>query len=171
MTEYTDAQVRDTVSAWLGELGWAFGVTLKLDDRGAAGLVLSDGTRVIVEVEPSVAAVHIHAEVMRLLNDKETRERVLEAAMVLNVYARRTQGATLGLDLRTDAVVLSITRAVAELDAAGFASLLGAFVETLGTLREELNAPAVMHPARVARASTLHPAVGSNLQRKFSGWR
>lgn len=137
----------ETVGAWVAELGHEFGLALELDEGGAVGLGLADGTHLVVEAEQAFGVVHVHAEILRLPADAARRAAQLEAAMVLNLHARRTEGATLGLDNRSDAIVLSITRVVADLDAVGFAGLLGAFVETVATVRKELSESGAAHIA------------------------
>ena len=130
--------MQDVISDWLAEIGRPFGLDLALDENGAAGLGLGDGTLLVVEAEPELGAVHLHAEVLRLPDDAVARAAMLEEAMALNLHARRTEGATLGLDRRSDALILSISRQVAELDGRDFAALLTAFAETVAALRAEL---------------------------------
>ena len=80
--------------------------------------------------------VHLHAELARL--PREGRIELLEEALVLSLYGRATEGATIGLHRPTDALVLSITRNLAELEADAFAGLLELFIETARRLRDHL---------------------------------
>jgi hypothetical protein len=151
---------RDIVSDWLTTLGRSQGLDLALDGAGMAGLALADGLTLAVEAEDAADAVHIHAELLRL--SRETRAAAMEEALALNLFTRRTDGATIGLDRRGDALVLSIMRPVATLDREAFATLLAGFAETAARLRDALRgaalpAAAAPPPRPMSNAAVIDP--------------
>lgn len=147
--------LQETVSGWLTALGQPLGLQLALDGSGAAGLALAGGVNLIVEVEEALDAVHLYAELLRLPDDAAHRAVLLEAAMALNLHTRQTEGATLGLDRRSDALVLSIMRDGASLDDKEFGGALAAFGETAQRLRNQLRSSS---DTREEPAHSLHPS-------------
>lgn len=127
---------RNTIEGWLTGLGGPTGPKLTLDETGSVGIVLASGLVLTVEVEES-GIVHLHCGLQRLREDA-TRIVVLEEALVLNLFTRATEGATLGLDRKSDTLVLSMARDISFLTREAFAALLGSFAEAAERLQGRL---------------------------------
>lgn len=150
----------EIVDDWLSGIGSASGIALGLDGAGACAIELEDGLECVVEAE-SVAGdglVHLHAELARL--PRQGRQEILEEALALALYGRATDGAIIGLHRPTDALVVSISRNLAELEADSFAGLLEAFIETARRLRDHLR-----HGAADTDPEDGAPAANGNLFR------
>jgi hypothetical protein len=147
---------RDSINQSLAALDAPAGIDLVLDDTGALGISLASGLSVTIEVEEATGMLHLHGSLRRLPTDG-TRTAVIEEALALNLFTRGTDGATLGLDRASDALILSVSRDITTLTHEDFAGLLTGFAEiaeTLQTRFAEFGAPA---PAPAA-ASTAGPA-------------
>lgn len=143
---------RESVDTWLAGLDAPAGLHLALDDAGAVGIALGSGTVLTIEVEEDTGMLHLHCELRRLPTD-DTRAAMLEQALTLNLFNRGTEGATLGLDRKSDTLVLSISRDIPSLSHEDFASLLVGFADAAESVQTQLSAfagstpPAAVTPA------------------------
>ena len=99
----------------------------------AFSLILSDGTEVGLEIDPTVDALLLSAGLFGVAVEKKAG--VFDWAMRLNHLNSGTAGATLGWDSNSGFIVLSALIPLPLLDEAGFLSALEAFAEKARDLR------------------------------------
>ena len=99
----------------------------------AFSLILSNGTEVGLEIDPTVDVLLLSAGLFGVAEEKKTG--VFDWAMRLNHLNSGTAGATLGWDANSGFLVLSALIPLPLLDEAGFLSALNAFAEKARDLR------------------------------------
>lgn len=127
---------RNGVEDGLSQLGAQAGVPLGLDQDGCCAIVLDDGLNVVVEADEARGLAHLHADLLRV--GRARRLELFERAMALNLFCAGTEGATLGLDGGSDALVLYLGRPLDGLTGNDLAGLVGEFVGLARRLRDEL---------------------------------
>lgn len=125
----------EVVCDCLDRLSSATGIDLPLVD-GACAMTLDDGLECVIEAADDLGLIHLHAELTRL--PAERRGEVIEEALALNLYGTATDGATLALDRKSDAIVLCLQQSADAVDAEFLAEMLKTFVEVAGALRRKL---------------------------------
>ncbi len=128
---------RDSINQSLAALDAPTGVALTLDDTGAVGISLASGLVLTIEVEEDNAMLHLHTS-LRRLSAGNGRHALLEDALALNLLTRATGGATIGLDRRSDTLVLSVSKDIPALTHEDFAALLADFAETAQDVQTRL---------------------------------
>lgn len=131
-----------TVSAWLEEPGKERNLPLVLEQDGHCTIPCAVDLNCIIEVPGDMepGAVFIYLPLMQLPEQTTAQITLINKAMQMNLFGLLTGGAHLGLDTRTNCIVLSFSSPVDALDATLFKHVLNDMLEIAPNLQRQLQA-------------------------------
>lgn len=132
----------DSVSEWLAQLGKERDFTFFLEDDGHCIIPCADNLNCIVEVpdEDDVSAVFIYIPLIQLPEQPKVQLSMLHKALTMNQFGLLTGGCHVGLDTRSNFIVLSFSSIIEALDETLFKYILSDMLKIAPNLRQRLQA-------------------------------
>jgi hypothetical protein len=123
----------------LNDLGLTMNLpNLRFNESGCARLEFDGKTTVNLEIDAQSGRLQLYSDVCGLPPDG--REALYLSLLEANLFGAQTMGATLAVDSLFHAVVMCRTLVTDDLSGAGFAQIIGDFVNSVEQWRETLTA-------------------------------
>jgi hypothetical protein len=132
-----NTKARDQVNDLLAEFGTSRGLSgAQLDESGVCAFEYQGLLDIVLELSSDGSVLHFYSPLCDL--PAEEREAFLTDLLERNLLCAETNGATLAVDARENAVVLCFNQTVESLNPASFSTVIENFLDTSLNLRTEL---------------------------------
>jgi Tir chaperone protein (CesT) family len=149
---------REQVELWLKELSEQFDAEFSLDADGVCALISDEGNPLYLELVEDSASLSLFTDLFTLPDHADPQ--FLRALLAVNLLGLRTGGATIGLDVEQNSLILSQWVALAVLDAEKLSQLLLHMSSVADRIRAEFQP--LLHRTSPAGESSETPAVQTN---------
>ncbi len=149
-----------TISHYLRDVGSRLGIAdMALDERGLCVVQVEGVGRIRIEVPAASTFCYLAVSLMQVPAAGAGRDRLLTKAMTMNYFGKDTQHATLSLDSESAMLFLHAAFAINTLDARLLENILCNFLDVVGTVRAELEAPLLSQAQKAAALTDADRAV------------
>lgn len=128
------------ISQWLEKIGEDRGIPLKLGANGHCIVPMSEDFGCVVEVTENqdLSAVFLYCPLAQLPNNADAQLALTSAALAMNLFGLLTGGCHVGLDNRSNHLVLSFSAPIEAINSSTFEQILTEMEEISSDLRQRL---------------------------------